>query len=186
MSDLTVDWVSEDGYGRVLRTSEGEWWQVQIVGSAETIHNDSIEYLREYFLAERDHDLGRWRDPENPDYVVYEKKADASVGEPGVRVVHEVTGRSRDVDRRVIENLGSSTRFDEVAYNYFAAHPKPKPWHDANPGEVWVLTYGGEETAHVWTDRWAGPGHAFVSDRAIVESDDPDITAGRRIWPESE
>ena len=69
------------------------------------------------------------------------------------------------------------------AKNMRLANP-PKPWHDAKPGEVWVLTYGGQETAYVWTDRHSEQGHAFVSDRAIVEADDLDITVGRRIWPE--
>lgn len=58
-----------------------------------------------------------------------------------------------------------------------------KPWTYARPGEIWELTYGGEPTAHVYTDRYSGEGHAFVSDRAIVTADDPDITAGVRIWP---
>ena len=30
-----------------------------------------MQALREYFIAERDRELGRWRDPENPGWVVY-------------------------------------------------------------------------------------------------------------------
>lgn len=32
---------------------------------------DAVNALHEYLQAERDKELGRWRDPENPDYVVY-------------------------------------------------------------------------------------------------------------------
>lgn len=59
-------------------------------------------------------------------------------------------------------------------------------WRKAKRGEIWVLTYGGKPTAHVVTDRWAGAVLGFVSDRAIVEMDDPDIRAGYRIWPDPE
>ena len=32
---------------------------------------DAVNALYEYLQAERDTELGRWRDPENPDFVVY-------------------------------------------------------------------------------------------------------------------
>lgn len=32
---------------------------------------NAVNALYEYLQAERDKELGRWRDPENPDYVVY-------------------------------------------------------------------------------------------------------------------
>ena len=35
------------------------------------VMSEGMDSLREYFQAERDKELGRWRDPENPDYVVY-------------------------------------------------------------------------------------------------------------------
>src|SRR5699024_6075538 len=45
--------------------------------------------LREYFTAERDAELGRWRDEESPDYVVYPARAGSII------ILHEPTGRQR-------------------------------------------------------------------------------------------
>lgn len=134
--------------------------------------------LREFFQHERDQELGRWRWPENPDYVLYPIE-----GSESVRVLDERNARESLIRRGVLQTDFGGKHWG-AARAYFDAHPEPKPWHDAKPGEVWVLTYGGQETAHVWTNRWAGGGNAFVSDRAIIEADDPDITAARRIWPE--
>lgn len=63
---------------------------------------------------------------------------------------------------------------------FFAAHPEPKPWHEAKPGEVWELTHDGNLGAwHV-----NGGGKEFFAPGALLDIDNEDITAGRRIWPE--
>ena len=125
-------------------------------------------------VSERDQGLGRWRWPENPDYVVY----------PSVRVLarvrtvvvlHEPSGDNVYIP----ESSGFDTDEARAALAYFAAHPVSKPWHDAKPGEAWVITYGGEE-------------HAVISDGAFFlwqsgseqSIKDSRISAGRRIWPE--
>ena len=133
--------------------------------------------LREFFQHERDAELGRWRWPESTSVVVYEES-------PDVLRIFEEEGGTGWVYVRGVFNAGIPAPVADAGEAYFAAHHVSKEWHDAKPGEVWALTYGGQETAHVWTDRWAGQGNAFVSDRAIVEAEDPDITAARRIWPE--
>lgn len=144
---------------------------------------EESQALREFFLHERDTELGVWRwvSSTGKDYLVRK----LGYGEQ-FRVVREE--HMEQLDWRPEEyNNGEMFRTTEMVKAiraYLAAHPEPKPWHDAKPGEVWVLTYGGQPTAHVWTDRWAGPGNAFVSDRAIVGADDPDITSGHRIFPE--
>ena len=58
--------------------------------------------------------------------------------------------------------------------------PKPRPWEEAKPGEVWVLTRW--ETA----EPFLVTGSEFITaDLAvIVDLDDDSITAGRRIWAE--
>ncbi|HWU47810.1 MAG TPA: hypothetical protein VN133_13720 [Humibacter sp.] len=62
-------------------------------------------------------------------------------------------------------------------------HFEHKPWHDAKPGEIWVLEIAGTGSPRAWqiTDRrshfWAlGVGYHAVTAR--------DILSGRRIWPE--
>ncbi|WP_156316655.1 hypothetical protein [Leucobacter japonicus] len=129
--------------------------------------------LREFFQHERDQELGRWRWPENPGFVVYSR------GVAGIRVTSEESGDSILALREAAETWADEPTFFGAARAYFAAHPERKPWHDAKPGEAWVITYGGEE-------------HAVISDGAFflweAGSEQPvgdsRITSGRRIWPE--
>ena len=140
-----------------------------------------IEYGAHQAQAERDAELGRWRSVEHPDWVVYPETA---WPEPDVvRVLHELSGihltyrRGHPVRNRV----GSM-----VAREYFAAHPvpEPKPWEQAERGEVWVLTYHGEEIVVM---RGVGDfAHLFapLDDDFSISVIHDGITAGRRIWPE--
>lgn len=58
--------------------------------------------------------------------------------------------------------------------------PKPRPWKEAKPGEVWVLTRWGTAEPFLVTG-----GEFITADLAvIVDLDDDSITAGHRIWPE--
>ena len=133
------------------------------------------EAARAFFQAERDDALGRWRDPENPDIVVY--------------ALSMVDGEDRCI--RLLNELSGATWLDwgrvalpGPASRYFDAHPepKPRPWEEAKAGEVWILTrYGAEEPFFV-TD-----GEFTSTDLAVAtDLDDPRITDGRRIWPEGE
>ena len=149
---------------------------------------ETTEALREYFQAERDEQLGRWRDPENPNVVVYSvPDQDGGYGQV-VWVLDEAEMVSRTVldDREQLASPGPATR-------YFDAHPQPepepKPWLDAKDGEVWVLTYAGiEETAWVADFTWGAPPRfrQFKNLLNPIFTNDKHITAGRRIWPEGE
>lgn len=141
------------------------------VSSVERIHEARIEFYR----ALEDERLGRWRPYGRKDVWVIPSSEDAD----RVLVFSEKLCAWHSHSRGSVFGWGS-----KLALEYFAAHPEPKPWYDAEPGEIWVLTYGGQPTAHVFSDRWAGAGFVFISDRAIVQPDDPDITDGTRIWPE--
>ena len=123
---------------------------------------DSTIALREFFLAERDAELGRWRSKEHPEYVVYPKH-DGSV-------------------LVVLEGAGEGAYHYRVAVEYFAAHPERQPWHDAQPGEVWELTCDGLPQKFLRVkyhdERW-------LNIRTGIEATAPlKATAGRRIWPE--
>jgi len=136
--------------------------------------------LVEMLDHERDEELGRWRARENPAYVVYPDE------DGDVIVLDETTGRaSSPVIRSELTQWNPSHATTKAARAYFEAHPERKPWEDAKPGDVWELTYGGESTAHVYTNRCAGE-FAFIADRAIFTLGDPDITAGRKIWSEGD
>lgn len=149
--------------------------------------------IREFFQHKRDEELGRWRWPENPEYVVYPDRGQDFRTQPAVIVVQEPTGlnlyaapdREDGLDGLTYEVAGSAVAHCDLmldaARAYFAAHPEPKPWHDAKPGEVWVLTLRGEEYGAVREF-----GNDFkLSNGNLLWLKHEGITAGRRIYPES-
>ena len=136
--------------------------------------------LREYFQAERDEQLGRWRDPEIPDMVVYPHD------DVTITVLDEVDGkrfwwtRGDELDARQERFPGFDT-----ARAYFAAHPNPKPWDAAQPDEVWALTINNDRE-EVFRCGEHGlyqlkTGNPIGS---LLSCSHNKITAGRRIWPE--
>ena len=131
---------------------------------------------REYFQAERDEDLCRWRDPQNPDMVCYPVAGDPD----DVRVVNEGSGSRYYVNRTGWE-LTLPHYASETAGRYFAAHPEPKPWDAAQPDEIWVLTINGYSAPYLrnWCETW-------TNSTSVISVGDGTITAGRRIWPEGE
>lgn len=102
----------------------------------------------EYFQAKRDAELGRWRYPLAPDYVVYRDKARAGGLTDGtVVVIHEPSGDRAwmDPDGAYSVDGGTAPAITEAGRAYFKAFPfTRKPWQSARPGEVWVLTLPDE------------------------------------------
>ena len=150
-----------------------------------TLSEEEMDELRAHLQAERDDALGRWRDTENPNVVVYPcLNQDDGYGR-AVWVLDE----AEMVSRTVLDDRHSHSS----ASRYFAAHPQPqpepKPWLEAKPGEVWALTYAGiEETAWVADFTWGAPPRfrQFKNLLNPIFTNDKHITAGRRIWPEGE
>ena len=143
---------------------------------------ETTEALRAFFQAERDQELGRWRDPENPDYVAYP----GSINLNWVVVLDESTGRT-DVVFKQPRKPPKDSAFTLVAERYFAAHPQPEPWHAARPDcdEVWVLTIHGCEQP-VYVTEFGGEPAFQVPGGETMSLSHGAITAGRRIWPEGE
>lgn len=172
--------ISEEGDGTFLLGKGGvikggvRRWTVA-TGNAE-----GIVALREFFQHERDQELGRWRWPENPDYVVYQREVtghtDAEYRE--CTVLDERSGVLQEFGSKLPQCHGGY--FREAARAYFAAHPEPKPWHEAVEGEVWLLMFPNS------TQAWFVNGGYFQNVRTLtnINKTDPGITAGRRIWPE--
>ena len=79
----------------------------------------------EYFESRKDDELGRWRWPENPDYVVYPMVHD-------VQVLCERDAFSMPLTRAEVEaKPDASNRAWLAARAYFEAHPiEPKPTVD--------------------------------------------------------
>ena len=138
--------------------------------------------LREYFQAERDEELGRWRDPEIPDMVVYPHD------DVTITVLDEVDGK-RFWWTRGDELDAHQERFPgfDTARAYFAAHPEPKPWDAARPDEVWVLTINNDRE-----EVFRCGEHGLYQLKTgnplgrLLSCSHNKITAGRRVWPEGD
>lgn len=136
---------------------------------------DSVFDAEEYFQAKRDADLEVFRSTTDPHLVVREIDRDV-FGRRRVGVLDERTFEVRDVNDVV---CGGDYPEHRAAREYFEAHPERKPWADAKPGEVWILTHvKGEEGAFIVNrDRFESPSWSLT---IKAES----ITGGRRVWPE--
>lgn len=142
-------------------------------GAIKTFTAKEVEALRAYFQAERDKELGWWR--ASPDYVV-KPRADNGIESRSVTVLNERLA----VNIPVWEDDDIRSEYGIAARAYFDAHPEPKPWHEAKPGEAWLLTFNGltRKPHLVSFDR------KFVNDGGIVyDLDHHRITAGYRIYP---
>lgn len=151
-------------------------------GRTAFLDAEMVPTLREFFRAERDEELGRWRYPEDHEWIVYPDGED-QLGNRHVITFWEKNGR-RD---SIYEDAIPGTLWGIVARAYFEAHPERKPWEDAKPGEVWALTVDGVESAfypsksmeRIFTPvapSTGNPGTPF---------DWPEITDGRRVYPEA-
>ena len=139
---------------------------------------DTTNALRAFFQAERDDALGRWRDTENPDMVVYRTPEDDDGCGRCILLLDENTGDNHWEWERIATS-GPGLR-------YFAAHPQPepKPWEEAEHEEIWVITANGDTgPALATTSHRRGTGLAFQTANGTL-LDATEITAGRRIWPE--
>lgn len=142
-----------------------------------------VQALREFFLAERDAELGRWRDPEAPEWVAYQPPECADYD---LVIVCETSGESchyyrADDDGHKAghpwENL-----FARTARRYFAAHPEPKPWDSPEPGDVWVLTVEGQTETWKWNS--TGQFTRLRDGTPLYDYQRDHVTDARRIWPE--
>jgi hypothetical protein len=139
-----------------------------------TANMDGINALREFFQAERDEELGRWRSPEHPNVTCNEHDG-------AIFVTDERDGRQLLMRRG--DEYPSLPEYTEAARAYFEAHPEREDWEDAKPGDIWVITLEGYEVAYQSTSSFAGHVYLGGADDTI-ELNSTMITAARRIWPE--
>lgn len=159
--------------GRTLQ--QGEDGTVTFQGTPGYLAPQAAMDAEELFQAKRDRELGRWRDTLEPHYVAYPVDGGATV-----QIVDERDGQSHRVTRLVED---TDTGFLGAAYRYFEAHPEPKPWESARPGEVWLVNISDREVAYVAAKHefnGADEDGRFESFLIV----DGGITGARRIWPE--
>lgn len=156
-----------------------------VTRASRSAHIDAemVPTLREFFQDERDEELGRWRWPENPEWIVYPRRPGfAPLGDADLLVINEVHGASMEyvaADDDGTEYVGVDEAAAKAGRAYFEAHPEPKPWEDAKAGEIWVLTFpGGTFPATVRNDLlfYDNYGNRLHLGR---------VSAARRIWPEA-
>lgn len=153
--------------------------------------NDAVQAMREFFLHERDQELGRWRF--NAYLTVYE----AENHQPGnraraVNVLDERTGRLHMRHEGQAAWRETNPELSEAAAAYFAAHPEPKPWHEAKHNEIWVLQIKdchAPEPYRFAQDTTCADSCVFrpVSNpkRVFFDSRSPMIVDAHRIYPEA-
>ncbi|MFJ2506295.1 hypothetical protein [Microbacterium sp. NPDC087592] len=187
------------------RTTVTDHTRERLTDIAETISRTAYlnkaqaSALREFFQHERDEALGRWRWPENPDYVVYSNPDEAFERMFGPNldlvILRDSDGMTKGYVRE--EDQGGPPMDHRVGHvlaarAYFEAHPERKPWHAPDAGDHWVLhiahgmALSGDEHLYKYT-RWGSQGRwGFVptGGGSVLDPTDPTITAGRRIWPE--
>lgn len=146
------------------------------LGVMTGVSNSQFDALREYFQAERDRELGRWRSKKDPNFIVVPDNLKYEV-----TVIDEQSGMKQWVTRGGGD--GAERSFVVIAEEYFAEHPEKKPWHDASPGEVWVITTENvsDEVAVQRTDT----GDWGYNDGRVFRDNELKIETARRIWPES-
>ena len=142
-----------------------------------------LDALREFFLDERDAELGRWRSKEQPSVVAWPEPEDAD----RVFLLDEDKPEWVLVSRPRPGSYADAVGIWAVAREFFAAHPEPKPWGSASNGDIWALTDKGGTTAQYLSD-----GGRFFK-LPLLEPREPcwapagfasDFTAGRRVHPE--
>jgi len=165
--------IEHDGY-LIATTDDG---MCHATGGADL----GIQALREYFTAERDQELGRWRDEETGLLVYQINDVPDTVFVFDETYADHGTWTREEVGPTVV-GFGAP-----IAERFFAAHPEPKPWHNAQPGEAWAVALGSNAPDPVLVvNHERRPMFQYGSDQngpERIETYNANITHAERIWP---
>ena len=177
-----TEFVASNGY-HIERTKSGDLLFFAHGDELGHLSHGKQSALREFFLAERDAELGRWRSKEQPSVVAWPEPEDAD----RVFLLDEDRPEWGLVSRPRPGRYADAVGIWAVAREFFAAHPEPKPWGSASNGDIWALTHKDGTTAQYLSD-----GGRFFK-LPLLEPREPcwapagfasDFTAGRRVHPE--
>lgn len=150
---------------------------------------DVVMDAEEFFQAKRDAELGRWRWPANPQWIVYPRRPGfVPYGDADLLVINEVDGSAMEyvaTDDDGTCYTGREEPAAEAARAYFEAHPARKPWEDAKAGDVWVIEVEGVESyaVHVVAEFFGAVSFQTPTGRK-VDMNNSAFTGFRKIWPE--
>lgn len=171
---MTETFTASDGVTLVQEQRGGQLGVGRGGQSWAGISSEFVPALREFSL----HEAGIWVDPETGAHVYRRAHEDDRDG----RCVLVVTP---DDSIRVWEKLSAAGDGPSaIAARYFAAHPVQKAWHDAKPGEVWLLALDSGEPTPACVFDFDGIPHFSVPGREDFSATFGRITDGRKIWPE--
>jgi hypothetical protein len=177
---LTVAWLENGDQIGVTAKGGGGLEYKEWTGGKTT------QALREFFRAEEDERLGRWRWPENPEWVVYPPVRDRAK----IAVIHEGTGNSalygRNSPTVTIRTEVPVSDWHRVARDYFDAHPERKPWERAEAGELWKVGFDGGADANMLAVRNDHGDIEFVSHNRRFAVTYSQINYATRIYPEGD
>src|SRR5690625_2954402 len=140
-----------------------------------------IQARREYLTADRDQELGHWKDEETGllDYQINDVPYTVFVFDE--TYADHGTWTREEVGPTVV-GFGAP-----IAERFFAAHPEPKPWHNAQPGEAWAVALGSNAPDPVLVvNHERRPMFQYGSDQngpERIETYNANITHAERIWP---
>ena len=145
---------------------------------------DTTNALRAFFQAERDEQLGWWRDPEEPDWIVCLPENTSNT----IALLNERTLNINIWRRKAAEASRGHYSSVKVAQRYFAAHPdgEPhKPWHDAKAGEYWLVTLKGADPIPTTVGNYGENLYFTIDDdNHYCPTDDHRIQNAVRLTPE--
>lgn len=147
------------------------------------LNPDSAMDAEEFFQAKHDEDLGRWRYPSDPEWVV----RDGGVSHVG-RVAIVLNERTFEQTTFTRSSATGESAKHGAARAYFEAHPERKPWHDAKVGQVWAIRMDPEApefAVHVVAGM-RGPRFQTAGEASMITLDYSGIVSARLVFDEDE
>ena len=127
------------------------------------------------FLDERDKELGLWRWPENPDYVIRKKR------KSGIRVMRESDGVLNDFTRALIYPRSDDSA--KAAQAYYETHPE-HPWEGSPVGSVWkIVAASPGHHALIWLSNYRTWDILGPKGESFVGSENPIATLTENGYP---
>ncbi|WP_144834057.1 hypothetical protein [Microbacterium sp. BH-3-3-3] len=174
--------ITPDGFSQLNLNPKGN--RIVFGSSVSSFSPDTTAALREFFQAEADERLGRWRWPQNPQWVLYPDE------DGDVVAMDESTGQSTSLLTRLTVSRFPNAEGCPAARAYFDAHPEPKPWQQAEAGELWELTVEGVTRTYA-SIASTGQNDVYIRffpthevNAVTLGTKAPVISAGHRIFPE--